>query len=137
MCGNILRTASLTLVLLFLSFALSSYSLYAEDRVLEIYESELIELQSINERQKNRLELLETKLEQQEKMLEKQANTIERLETRTNLLWSLSENHLTTIRDLGTSFEEYTKEIRIKTWEDRIIYTGAGILIGGILSIVF
>ena len=100
-------------------FVFSSGYIYS-DEMLEIRESELRELERINEEQANRLKELESLLEAQERTLTRQRETIESLQSGTLQLAESSETLSRTIGDLGRSFELYESGRRAERIEAMI-----------------
>lgn len=124
-CWTRLRMCCRGSALLLLCLLLSPGLSFGEE-YLEITAAELRELETINERQRERLETLETTLEEQRNTLDAQRSTIEELQTTTTRLSELSETHLTTISDLQRSFEEYETGRRRELIERTIISAFAG-----------
>lgn len=124
MCGAKLKVGSLLLaLLLLLSPVIYSVDIYPDERMFQVPESELQELEMIFEAQQETIARLQTVLMTQHETIGGLQNTLMKQQT--------------TISRLETSFDEYASVVRRQRMRD-VIFSGAvGFTIGVAAVILF
>ena len=129
MCGKRYAMLWRGLALSFSLLVLSPLSLYS-DEMIQIRESELRELESINERQRTRLAELESLLTAQRITLATQRSQIGMLRAELERLSESSETLSATMLDLRTSFDEYESAVQSERRRDRWLFAAGGAATG-------